>query len=600
MGQRLPLGTNVNELIAGLERLQTQYQLRGLLERDTALQYHLALSLALLRNTVAPAIAGLAPPPLHVAVVGGTNCGKSTVTNILVGAAVASWSLQGAFTTIPTGYGSPQLLEADWRQSPCIMKPLRAHATDAACEYDLVPVPSPTSPAYLQQVVIWDTPDIDSRYARQRQHCVLEIVGLTDVVVLVLSKEKYADDTAYQLLDTLLAMGKAILVCLNKFAATEYAEGLTYFRRQMLDTPARQQAVGEPVILGYVEPAALERLWSATDGAPALLRAALQEHLQHPGKLRHQTVQGALAYLDTYLAGLLEPARHETGLIAAWHAQVTLLQQRCMAWYRQHYLYDARRYDGFRLALIRLLDLLDIPGINRVTRLVRQVVTTPIRWGWALAKQLVIPTQGTPPRSEVMVLQEGIETAGKTLHLFLLEHQDDAPLWGQLQRRFATSFPSLLEDVHVKMQAHEQSMAQEIDAAARRIYERMQESPTQLHALRGGKLAMEIAATLAAVKSGGLAPDDLLYGPLAYAGMQAVVELLGERYVHTVKQDLQDTQEAAIARLLQDTLVTPLIDLATAPETCGQTPLTQVELHHLEQQVHALKEHWRQTHAPGD
>jgi hypothetical protein len=600
MGQRLPLGTNVNELIAGLERLQTQYQLRGLLERDTALQYHLALSLALLRNTVAPAIAGLAPPPLHVAIVGGTNCGKSTVTNILVGAAVASWSLQGAFTTIPTGYGSPQLLEADWQQSPCIMKTLRAHDRDTDHEYDLVPVSSPTPPAYLQQAVIWDTPDVDSRYARQRQHRVLEILGLADVVVLVLSKEKYADDTAYHLLDTLLAMGKAILVCLNKFAAAEYAEGLTHFRRQMLDTPARQQAVGEPVMLGYIEPAALERLWSATEGEPALLRAALHQRLRHPSRLRHQTVQGALAFLDTSLADILQPARHETSLIAAWHTQVTLLQQHCMAWYRQHYLYDERRYDSFRLALIRLLDLLDIPGINRVTRLVRQVITTPVRWGWALAKHLVTPTQGTPPRSEVVVLQEGIETAGKTLHLFLLERQDDAPLWGQLQTRFATSFPALLEDVRLKMQAHEQAMAQAIDAAARRIYERLQESPTQLHALRGGKLAMEITATLAAVKSGGLAPDDLLYGSLAYAGMQAVVELLGERYVHTVKQDLQDTQESAVAGLVRDTLVTPLIELATAPDTCGQVPLTQVELQHLEQQVHTLREHWRQTYAPGE
>jgi hypothetical protein len=588
----------VTALIDGLERLEGQYDARGMLQRHATIEPQLMLTLALLRNTIAPTALGVLPPPVHVAVVGGTNCGKSTVTNVLVGEAVARASLQGGFTRIPTGYAMQDLLSGAWHEQPLLLKRLRPRADmeggqDSEQEYALVPLHSPAKFDYLQQAVIWDTPDVDSRYAHERQHRVLEIIGLADVVVLVLSKEKYADHTAYELLSLLLTSGKAVIVCLNKFTSAEYAEGLEHFRRQMLDTPHRRQAVGEPVMLAYVDPTAINRVWATTGGTAAQVRQAIAAHLRQPHRLRQRSARGAVQFVADHVDTLLQPAWRECALRAEWRLRVEEGLAACLAFYRQHYLEDERRYDSFRLALFRLIELLDVPGINRLTRLLRQVVTAPARWGWGLLKRLVAPAPSASPRAEVMVLQESLDITMTALQTFLLERQDDHPLWRQLRERFAPTMPALLEGITGRLHTHEQRLTQAIDAAARRIYARLQDSPTQLHALRGGKLALEVAVTLAAVKSGGLAPDDLLYGSLAYAGLQTVVQMLGEHYVHSVKTALQDTQATAVEALLRDGFVAPLLALLLEQEGTQQAPLAEVDLQYLTECAHSLALHWK-------
>jgi hypothetical protein len=385
-----------------------------------------------------------------------------------------------------------------------------------------------------------------------------------------------------------------VVVCLNKFTSAEFAEGLEHFRRQMLDTPDRQQAVGEPVMLAYVEPTAIDRIWSASGRMAAQLRQAIAVRLRQPENLRQQSARGAVHFVADHVDTLLQPAWRECALRAEWCTRVEEGLAACLAFYRQHYLEDERRYDSFRLALFRLIELLDVPGINRLTRLLRQVVTAPVRWGWGLLKRLVAPEPSVPPRAEVMVLQESLDITMTALQTFLLERQDDHPLWRQLRERFASTMPTLQEGIASQLHMHEEKLTQAIDAAAHRIYERLQDSPTQLHALRGGKLALEVAMTLAAVKSGGLAPDDLLYGSLAYAGLQTVVQMLGERYVQGVKKALQDTQAATVEALLRDDFVSPLLALPLGQDGTQQAPLTETDLQHLTQCAHSLAQHWRE------
>jgi hypothetical protein len=150
-----------------------------------------------------------------------------------------------------------------------------------------------------------------------------------------------------------------------------------------------------------------------------------------------------------------------------------------------------------------------------------------------------------------------------------------------------------MEGVTSRLHMHEQKLTQAIDVAARRIYARLQDSPVQLHALRGGKLALEVAITLAAVKSGGLAPDDLLYGSLAYAGLQTVVQMLGEHYVHSEKKALQDTQAAAVEAILRESVVAPLLALPLEQDGTQLAPLQEADLQHLAQCAHSLALHWR-------
>src|SRR5262249_33563114 len=66
----------------------------------------LRLAGARVRNVIGPSWDEQPAKPLHVAVVGGAGAGKSTVANLLSGAAVAETNPQAGFTRHPIAYTS--------------------------------------------------------------------------------------------------------------------------------------------------------------------------------------------------------------------------------------------------------------------------------------------------------------------------------------------------------------------------------------------------------------------------------------------------------------------------------------------------------------
>src|SRR5437870_3170023 len=64
----------------------------------------LHLAAALVRNCIGPFLDGQPASPLHLAVVGGAGAGKSTVVNVLNGAATAETNPQAGFTRHPIAY----------------------------------------------------------------------------------------------------------------------------------------------------------------------------------------------------------------------------------------------------------------------------------------------------------------------------------------------------------------------------------------------------------------------------------------------------------------------------------------------------------------
>jgi hypothetical protein len=75
--------------------------------------------------------------------------------------------------------------------------------------------------------------------------------------------------------------------------------------------------------------------------------------------------------------------------------------------------------------------------------------------------------------------------------------------------------------------------------------------------------------------------------------MQVAVHILGERYVHSIKKDLQDTQQAAVEHLLHDAVSLPLLALTMVQEDGAHAPLDVAELQRLMEQAQHLLQHWR-------
>ena len=118
------------------------------------------------------------PPPLVVALFGGTGVGKSTLLNRLAGSEIAEAS--------PLRPTSRQLTVYLHRR----LDPLPLPGGVRVVRHDQ---------ERLSQIVWIDTPDLDSVESEHRQQA-LAILPLVDVVVYVVDPERYRDDTGWRLL----------------------------------------------------------------------------------------------------------------------------------------------------------------------------------------------------------------------------------------------------------------------------------------------------------------------------------------------------------------------------------------------------------------
>src|SRR6476660_4970884 len=90
------LSTQIADDLAWLERHSRQPE-------QTA---QLRLAGSIVRNCIGPFLNEQPSTPIHVAVVGGAGAGKSTVANMLSGAAAAEANPQAGFTRHPIAYTS--------------------------------------------------------------------------------------------------------------------------------------------------------------------------------------------------------------------------------------------------------------------------------------------------------------------------------------------------------------------------------------------------------------------------------------------------------------------------------------------------------------
>ncbi len=175
----------------------------------------------LLRHKLAPHFAG--EGCLIVAVAGGTNSGKSTIFNMLAGGVTSPVRATAAATCHPVIAGSPmrirQCLEGALIPE---FRPRHLEDDDAVLSReapdDAVFVAE--NAALPDKLVLLDTPDVDSI---DKQNWVLAeaIRAAGDVVVAVVTPEKYKDDRVVTFFREAAASGRLVVPLINKADPTD-------------------------------------------------------------------------------------------------------------------------------------------------------------------------------------------------------------------------------------------------------------------------------------------------------------------------------------------------------------------------------------------
>lgn len=169
----------------------------------------------LLENKLLPQVD--APPLLVVAVVGGTNIGKSVIFNHLAGEVASAVSPLAAGTRHPVCLVPPALADEPLLEqlfAGFTLRPWRSaeEALDTGPEHLLF---WRTSRQVPEQLLLLDTPDIDSDAPVNWQRAD-HIRQSADVLVAVLTQQKYNDAAVKQFFRKAAAAEKSVIVCFNQ------------------------------------------------------------------------------------------------------------------------------------------------------------------------------------------------------------------------------------------------------------------------------------------------------------------------------------------------------------------------------------------------
>jgi GTP-binding protein EngB required for normal cell division len=518
-----------------------------------------------------------APPVIVIA--GGTNVGKSTVFNWVVGDTVASSSPLARHTKAPTIFvhTAEEAALCDGAFLPAYRRVTMQAPADATRE----PEQGVTSyflkthdAEAVKGVVLVDSPDIDSTHVNNRA-VAEDLLFLADAVVFVTTPEKYNDELCVRYLRQALDLSKALTCVLNKGADAEVARD---FREVVVPGLGGEVAV---LTLPYVTPRPDPRTGDAYRGELQRLVLAPRGRGQ---ALRRASVRGAAAWLGRDLLAVTARLREELSELDRVRSEVALaLDAR-----RDEYVRFLAGLEFYELddVFLRVLEYFKIPvlddvydafrgAIGLVTAGVTRVVTGRGVDGRS-ARQVKLDARAELDRQKVKELVEA--TRAEVLDVpfrYTGAVRDAAPGWIEGLRT-----PSV-DEHNAEVEAFQRAAAGEAEAwierEKKKHIELLEGHPYARNLLRALKGGFQIGFGLLSAKlTGGFGPWDVLIGTATERATKAVLERAGG-VVHY--QSLKTEFMQARARLFRDLLETAVAApfLARLPRGVDPDRLARLE-----------------------
>lgn len=593
-----------DRLIGLFDHLRRLELSRAGVRNDTILEPMTLYLVAQLRMRIRPALefGWPAHDPVHVALFGGTNSGKSTVLNLLVGRAAAGMHATARFSQHPEAYRTGALGDSWLTSSPSRFADYHCYRDDHAPRQsdgdlardgyhpafailDLNGLDAPALAQPAATAVFWDAPDFSTEEAQTYLSAVLDVVALADLVIMTVTDESYADDRATALLRMVQDSGVPLHVVANKLAnGPELLQDI----QDKLSVYGRGTVLSLPLVKGRTPEERLELLMGTA--AAQMLRQIIAREVAPGTELKRQVLTGAIDFLQRRFGEVLRPLLAEIDMAKAWEDTVQhITHQEILEGYNQEYL-DGERYGEFNQTLVRLMDRLEIPGVGPLLRLLSTAMRIPFRlasgalqalWGGAKAQ----PRQS--PEHEVLdrLIQQWLSALRSEAQL--LASAGSHPAWGDLARRLdSLDFTQqLIQRFERSYHAYRQRLDEEIQQRVQEIYDALAQRPWLLNLFRGTNLVVDATSIALVIKSGGLNWSDAVLGPLVAGLRHALLEAGLDKYLQTQQSLLKRRQLEAIQAAVEQHLARPMRDLFTGAARAEELSIARRDVAQLSQAV---------------
>lgn len=523
--------------------------------------------------------------PKHIVVIGPTQVGKSTVVNLLLGGKHAKSSALAGYTRHAQGFTGREIdsiLNAHLgRQLPQLKSvPLTELSADDLDSYSISRIQANKE----ENRVVWDTPDFDSVSSRDYRTTVPTLCALADLVVLVVSKEKYADQSVWEILRLIGKTCGSLVVAINK-TTEDAAEPLI----QAMQNKFEQESLPFNAIVAL--PYMADNQTDVFSDSPSAtdFRHQASEALSHQ-KARISPEQVQL-FLNQYWPDWIEPLQLEHVAANQWRNVVEEAMAESLQQFERDYLKNPSYRETLDQAIVQLLSLLEIPGMAEPLAKVRHVLTWPARTAINWAKKTKGISDQRP--QETIILEEIVqqlliklqrscgEKAARTTGGEQLWWRQLWDYMHQQQEGLTLHGNRLIDDQHRLFQP-------QIEVAADELYEHLKAHPATLNALRATRAGIDTAAIALAIKTGGLGLHDLLLTPAMLSISTMLTEGAVGQYMSSVENELKEAKKVSVDEHLMVPLADHLMGMHSHMSDKGLFGLTEQQLKNTEQAIKEL------------
>ncbi len=476
--------------------------------------------------------------PVQIAVIGPTQSGKSSLVNFLLGEGRARVSPLAGYTVHPQGFPlNTGNMAWDWLDS-YFSDYRRCHIDDLPeGRYDFFTLDEPLvhTGHRLPPAVIWDTPDFDSVDAADYRTAVLRTAALADVILLVVSKDKYADQAVWDMMGLLEPLGQPAVVCINKLNAASRDTLLRSLGEKW--RAARRDEVAPAAVMPWVE----DHRVAFNDAEGRILFDLLA---QASAKVDRQNLaERARRLVEVHWQDWLGPIRQELSARAEWEGLVESALNDALTIYRRDFLDPPHHFDTFQRALAELLTLLEIPGLAGGMVAARKLLTWPVRQLARIGKSFsATETLG----QETLVLNRILGHLFIQLGQSLLERGGMDSVMTVYWRELGT----LLREEHRRGEAaraaalarHVADFWPEIERTAHQLHDKLREHPAVLNGLRATRATADAAALGLALHTGGIGLQDFIIAPAILSVTSLLAESALGHFLHRAEAELKERQ----------------------------------------------------------
>lgn len=466
----------------------------------------------------------------NVVICGPTQVGKSTVVNLLLGGRFAGVSPKAGFTT------QPQAVEVD-----AVGASVGTNGESGVGRAAWRPEGGAT---------VWDTPDFDSLSASEYAAGLIQVLARADAVLLVVSKEKYADRAVWDWLDALLVLGRPLAIVANKVDDADREVVVRAIRSRLA---AHGGSAREPGIL----PLPYDVDFAASPEAGGVHASALRDMVSGilPQALDPTArTRGVGGLIRLHVEDWLEPARAELEARRTFDRLVDAALACFVDDYQREYLHHPDRYDAFRRATLELLRLLELPGVGGAIARARETLTWPARRLLA-GVQSYFSRHRPDVMSHSLGMEAGVLTEAWRSRRIALERDASrlaasggsaGPWWRALTAALGGEAERLESEFDAALRAHHTQVEADIRQAATRLLDALSRDPARLNALRTVRAMTDVGAILLALKTGGLTPLDAVWAPTAFVVSSMLSEGVASVEFRRVDQHLRRQQLADV------------------------------------------------------